>query len=167
MKVLDLCCAEGHAFEGWFASETDFQAQLVEQLIECPICGAKSLTRRPSAPRLNLSGATDSAKLPAPVRSVGPQGPAVAAAPAERGHAVGLPTPDLQAMWLHAVREVMKQTVDVGDRFPEEARRIHYGEAEARGIRGHATPQERAALADEGIEVMPLPVPVALRGPVQ
>ncbi len=76
-------------------------------------------------------------------------------------------TPDLQALWLHTVREVMKQTVDVGDRFPEEARRIHYGEAESRAIRGHATPEERVALADEGIEVMALPVPRALSGPVQ
>jgi hypothetical protein len=70
----------------------------------------------------------------------------------------------IEAMWLKAVQHVMKTTEDVGARFPEEARRIHYGEIEARGIRGQATPQEREALADEGIEVMQLPVPKALEG---
>jgi hypothetical protein len=65
---------------------------------------------------------------------------------------------------MKAVQHVLKNTEDVGERFPEEARRIHYGESEARGIRGHATPDERAALADEGIEVVPLPVPEALKG---
>lgn len=70
----------------------------------------------------------------------------------------------MQAHFLNAVRQVLSQTEDVGHRFPEEARRIHHGEIEPRGIRGQATPEERAALADEGIEVMPLPLPSAWKG---
>ena len=65
------------------------------------------------------------------------------------------------------MRELVARTEDVGDRFAEEARRIHYGEEAARGIRGQATPQERAALQEEGIETMSIPMPAALKGPVQ
>jgi hypothetical protein len=74
---------------------------------------------------------------------------------------------DLQAAWLGAVRKLMSDTEDVGERFAEEARRIHYGEAAERPIRGQADAQEREALRDEGIEVLALPVPSALKGPVQ
>jgi hypothetical protein len=73
----------------------------------------------------------------------------------------------LQIAWLQMVHKVIEGTEDVGERFPEEARRIHYGETDPRGIRGQATPEERAALADEGIEVTALPLPDALKGPVQ
>ena len=73
--------------------------------------------------------------------------------------------PALQAQWLQAVQQVLRNTEDVGERFPEEARRIHYGETAQRGIRGQASAEDRAALADEGIEVMALPVPASLKGP--
>lgn len=149
MKVLNLRCDHDHAFEGWFASEDDFQDQAARGVVACPLCGTPQVHRLPSAPRLNLSGA---------------RAPAVPAAvePAPRA------TPEpaaLQALWLEAVSQVIKNTEDVGERFPEEARRIHYGEAPHRGIRGQASPQERAALADEGIEVVALPLPVAHKGP--
>jgi hypothetical protein len=68
---------------------------------------------------------------------------------------------------MQAVRHAIENTEDVGERFAEEARRIHYGETETRGIRGLASPEERVALRDEGIEVMALPIPPALKGPVQ
>ncbi|WP_119155760.1 DUF1178 family protein [Caldimonas tepidiphila] len=147
MKVLDLQCRQGHGFEGWFGSEDDFQTQLQRGLLECPLCGEREVVRRPSAPRLNLSGARE------------PQPPAdpAAAAPADA----------LAAAWMKAVREVMRNTEDVGQRFAEEARRIHHGEAEARGIRGQTTRDEAKALADEGIEVFSLPVPPALKEPLQ
>jgi hypothetical protein len=73
----------------------------------------------------------------------------------------------LQSQWLRAVRHVMSSTEDVGERFPEEARRIHYGEVEERGIRGRASPEDTEALREEGIEVMSIPVPDALKGPIQ
>ena len=145
MKVLNLRCANGHGFEGWFASDDDFMDQNGRGQIECPLCGDCVVSRLPSAPRLNLSGARE-----APVTK--PAEPAAA---------------DLQAAWLQAVHHMLASTEDVGERFAEEARRIHYGEAENRGIRGEATPEQREALQDEGIEVMAIPVPRALKGPVQ
>lgn len=152
MKVFDLRCAHGHGFEGWFASEDDYVRQHERGLVECPLCGDKSVDRLPSAPRLNL-GAT-------PPAAENRQQPAVAPPAAPSPEAV-----TLQNMWVEAVKHVMERTEDVGDRFSEEARRIHYGEAESRGIRGQATPEQRAELADEGIEVVSLPVPPALKGP--
>jgi hypothetical protein len=146
MKVLDLRCGNGHGFEGWFASDDDFQDQNGRGLIECPLCGDRVVARLPSAPRLNLSGARE----------------APPAAPTETA-AAGLP--DMQALWLQAVQHVLRHTEDVGERFPEEARRIHYGEIAHRGIRGRASAEEREALAEEGIEVLPLPLPEALKGP--
>jgi hypothetical protein len=149
MKVLNLRCANGHRFEGWFASEDDFLAQNGAGQVECPMCADHIVTRLPSAPRLNLSGAREAA----------PQGDAPATAP---------PAPaDMQAIWLQAVQQVLKNTEDVGERFAEEARRIHYGETKHRGIRGQASADERAALIDEGIEVMPFPLPAGLKGPIQ
>jgi hypothetical protein len=145
MKVLNLRCANGHGFEGWFASEDDFLDQNGRGLVECPLCSDRVIARMPSAPRLNLSGARGADATPQ-------------AAPAEA---------DLQALWMKAVRHALANTDDVGERFAEEARRIHYGETEARGIRGQATPDEREALRDEGIEVMSLPLPPALKGTVQ
>ncbi len=154
MKVLNLRCANGHGFEGWFASDDDFMSQNGRGLVECPLCADKVVTRMPSAPRLNLSGARE------PV--------AAAAAPDSASTAVSVPQPaDLQAAWLSTVRQLMANTEDVGDRFAERARRIHYGEEEARGIRGQATPEEREALREEGIETLSIPLPSALKGPVQ
>jgi len=146
MKVLDLRCAHGHGFEGWFASEEDFLRQHEQGLVECPLCGDKTVSRLPSAPRLNF-GAPAPREAPAPPAA--PPGQAVI----------------LQSLWVEAVKHVMARTEDVGERFPEEARRIHYGEAESRGIRGQATAEQRAALEDEGIEVTALPIPPALKGP--
>jgi hypothetical protein len=146
MKVLSLRCANGHGFEGWFASEDDFLGQNGHGQIECPLCADRVISRMPSAPRLNLSGVRE------------PPAPAPAGVPA---------VADLQALWLQAVRHAIENTDDVGERFAEEARRIHYGETAARGIRGQTTPDERAALHDEGIEVMSLPMPAALKGTVQ
>jgi hypothetical protein len=148
MKVLNLRCANGHGFEGWFASDEEFMDQNGRGLIDCPLCADRIISRMPSAPRLNLSGAREEA----------PAAPEAAPVVART---------DLQAAWLHAVRQVIAQTDDVGERFAEEARRIHYGEVESHGIRGQATPEQRAELLDEGIEVIALPMPRALDGPLQ
>lgn len=162
MKVLNLSCIQGHGFEGWFGSEDDYQNQHARGLIECPVCGDKSVSRLPSAPRLNLSGAR------APRAELAAAGaPATPAAPSDSAAVQAVhvdPRAELQAAWLQAVQQVLKHTEDVGERFAEEARRIHYGETTPRGIRGQASAAERAALADEGIEVLPLPLPAALKG---
>lgn len=153
MKVLDLRCAHGHGFEGWFGSEADFLEQNGRGLVECPMCTDRMITRMPSAPRLNLSGArAPTAETTAP----GMTQTAVSPAPG-----------DLQAAWLAAARAVLARTEDVGERFAEEARRIHYGESENRGIRGQVSADEREALRDEGIETFALPIPAALKDPLQ
>jgi hypothetical protein len=72
---------------------------------------------------------------------------------------------ELQAAYLRTVRKICVETEDVGERFPEEARRIHYGETERRGIRGQASQEQRAALAEEGIEILSMPLPPGWKGP--
>ncbi|PLP98633.1 DUF1178 family protein [Cupriavidus pauculus] len=151
MKVLDLRCAHDHRFEGWFASEEDAQSQISRDLVQCPVCGDHAVSRLPSAPRLNLSGAT---AKPAPTQS----------RDGEPGNAEAQQMMQaLQAHYLKAVRQVLAQTEDVGDRFVEEARRMHYEEAPERGIRGSATAEDVQALAEEGIDTFPLIVPDALK----
>ena len=148
MKVLNLRCEHDHRFEGWFGSDDDYVSQTERQLVECPMCGAKDITRLPTAPRLNVSGLREVAVAPA-------------ASDASEVVTTG------QAQWLHAVRKLMAQTEDVGERFPEEARRIHYGETAERGIRGKATREEADALREEGIEVVSVPLPSGLNGNIQ
>ncbi len=161
MKVLDLRCAAGHAFEGWFASEDDYLAQRERGQLDCPVCGNVDVARLPSAPRLNLSGA----RAPDPGSGSSPDharvgsGPSTVPQLAVHGNAA--------ARFVDAVAELLKNTVDVGNRFAEEARRIHYGESNAQAIRGQTTPEEREALADEGIEVFTLPLAVPPKTPLQ
>jgi hypothetical protein len=146
MKVLNLRCAHEHRFEGWFASGEDFETQSGQGLVECPLCGDKVIERLPTAPRLNVMALREA--------------PNTATAGPDAGT-------QLQTLWMRAVRHMMDHTEDVGERFPEEARRIHYGEVEERGIRGRASREDADALREEGIEVMALPVPAALKGPLQ
>ena len=159
MLVLNLACDAGHAFEGWFASSTDFESQQQRHLLSCPLCNSVDVRKMPSAPRLNLSSAPEPAPTPA----------AEAAAPAPSRLPEGVPAMavELQKQVMKAVRTMIANTEDVGDRFANEARRIHYGETEQRGIRGRATPQEARELADEGIDIVALPVPDALKDPLQ
>lgn len=173
MKVLNLQCSHQHSFEGWFGSEDDFQSQLARSLIECPLCADTHIQKMPSAPRLNL-GAQQPAQAasekngekaaPSASGTVVPQGNA-AAHPA-KALSEGLP-PAVQAALLQALRQVVNSTEDVGPRFVEEVRRIHYGEAEARNIRGQASVRETVELLEEGIEVMPLPMLPALKETLQ
>jgi hypothetical protein len=147
MKVLNLRCARDHRFEGWFASDDDFLSQGERGLVACPLCDDKAIVRLPSAPRLNVSTRRGDASKPPPAAEI-----AMARA---------------QGRWLRAVRDMLDNTEDVGDRFPEEARRIHYGETEGRGIRGRASAEDADALRDEGIEVVAVVVPEPLKGPLQ
>ena len=147
MKVIDLRCQSGHRLEGWFAGDEDFLDQNGRGLIECPLCADKVIVRLPSAPRLNLSGAQAPAAPTPPV-------------PADE-------STTMQARWMQVVRRVIANTEDVGERFADEARRIHYGEAEERAIRGQASADQREALREEGIEVHALPVPAVFKDTLQ
>lgn len=159
MKVLNLRCQHQHVFEGWFASEDDYQLQRTNHLVQCPMCGDEQINKMLSAPRLNLSSSRGETAAPGvPVET----------------HAVSVPEEsmttvmplEMQAAWLKMVQHVMTHTEDVGSQFADEARKMHHGETEERGIRGQVSAQETQALLEEGISVMPLPLPAALKGPV-
>jgi hypothetical protein len=146
MKVLDLQCHNQHVFEGWFSSEEDFVSQRARSLLTCPVCGHAEVHKKPSAPRLNLGASRDQ--------------------PATQSN-TAVPTNDLAATqnsWLAMARHVLANTEDVGANFAQEARKIHYGEAQERAIRGQATSEETQSLRDEGIAVAALPLPEALKG---
>lgn len=153
MKVLDLQCRSEHVFEGWFASEDDFQSQLQRDLVQCPLCGDSQVHKRLSAPRLNLGA------MPPVPPAHSPSGPP---APSLNSHTH---SPQQLATWLQQARRMVAASEDVGSRFAEEARKIHAGDADERAIRGQATLQETVELLDEGIAVLPLP-PV-LKEPLQ
>jgi len=152
MKVFNLQCSAHHLFEGWFASEEDYSSQVERGLLECPLCADKTIQKLPSAPRLNFGAA---------------QAPQAASSAGKQAVVTGDPAQALQAAYLQLARRIVSETEDVGERFAEEARKIHYGETEERGIRGQASPAETEALMEEGIAVMPLPLPEGLKGPLQ
>ena len=159
MKVFDLACDHDHRFEGWFASADAFADQQQRKLIECPVCGSHAVTKLLAAPRLNLSNA----QAPAPARRE--DGGASAGGHGGQRPAAG--PEHFQAMFMKMARRIIESTEDVGDRFAEEARRIHYSEAPERAIRGSTSREEAVALREEGIEVFALPLPQALKGPLQ
>jgi len=149
MKVFNLCCDQDHLFEGWFASGDEFDRQLEASLIECPVCASTDVRKLLSAPRLNLGNSLDVSE------SSGKE-------------AVAMPNDEsMRSMMLQIARHVAANSEDVGERFPEEARRIHYDEAPKRSIRGVASKEEAAELKDEGIEVMPVPFGNLLKNPLQ
>ncbi len=162
MKVLNLQCSQHHAFEGWFASEDDFQSQLTRGLVSCPLCADPTIHKMPSAPRLNFGATTPSTSASREV-AVPDASPANSAA-----HEMVAPGSVAdQAEFLKALRHVLAHTEDVGERFANEARAMHYGDTEHRNIRGQATAQEAVQLIEEGIEVMPLAFPAAVKETLQ
>lgn len=142
MIVFELICSGQHRFEGWFASPEDFTAQHGRGLLACPVCSDKSIEKLLTA---KIGHAMAEFQAPA--------------APAQ-AQAVPMATgKGLQAKLHEFIDHVLKNTEDVGSAFAEEARKIHYEEAPSRDIRGTATREETEELLDEGISVMPLPIP--------
>ena len=163
LKVFDLQCEHHHVFEGWFASANAFESQKAGGLLSCPVCDSSSITRKVSAARLNvghlkrerLQGSRQLA--PSGIHRAGDTSPSP---DADFSAASGAESTDLariQAEVIRHVRKVLRETENVGNRFADESRRIHYGDAEERAIRGTATPEERAELAEEGIAVVAIP----------
>lgn len=131
MIVLNLLCSSGHQFEGWFSSADSFDTQVARGLVTCPDCNGKAIERLPTAPRLSL-------------RLSNTKG---------TENAIGAGAVDV----IERLCELAEASEDVGKRFPDEARRIHYQQAEARSIRGQATVGETKELLEEGIHVLPVP----------
>jgi len=138
--VLDLSCEHQHQFEGWFASSAAFDAQSGGGQIECPICGSHHIVRRPSAPYVNTRSRAATGQPPVPKPSP--------AAPLTADESVRL---------IAMLRAAGRHSEDVGERFPDEARRIHYGETDPRAIRGKASGDDIEELLEEGILVLPVP----------
>jgi hypothetical protein len=157
MKVLNLQCAHQHEFEGWFGSEDDFVSQLARGLVTCPLCGDGHIDKKLSAPRLNLRSG----------RQGNDDAVSTGAVVAMSNHTTNPELAALQARMLKALREVVTQTEDVGERFADEARAMHSGETERRNIRGQASPQEALAMLEEGIEVIALPMLPAVKETLQ
>ncbi len=134
MIVFDLrCAAGGHVFEGWFGSSGDYESQRSRGLVSCPICGDGEVEKAPMAPSVAAKG--NSAPDPAAVKK-------------------------MLAEMATLQKKMLEKSDFVGDRFPDEARAIHLGEAEARAIHGRASRAEAKSLAEEGVPVAPLPFPV-------
>jgi len=144
MIIFELACGQGHRFEGWFASSDDFARQSEAQMVRCPVCDDPGVARVPSAKVFVRAGATGGSQPPT--------GVALTEVAAPQQAIAGLP-----AEIVAKLREIVRNTENVGPRFPEEARKIHYEEAPARAIRGQASKEESAELAEEGIDVATLP----------
>jgi hypothetical protein len=150
----NLRCEKGHAFESWFQSSAAYESQEKRKLVNCPICGSVKVERAIMAPRIvGKKGRKD--------RDEGAPAPVAAATDA----ATAGPTPLLMAQErelrakLRELRDHIVKTADnVGERFPNEARKMHYGDIEHRPIYGEASPEEARSLIEEGVEVSPLPV---------
>lgn len=135
MIKFDLICDEQHTFEAWFGSNADFDAQRDAGLVSCPHCGSVTVEKALMAPSVSTARKKDAAMQ------------------------LAMNTNQKAAMdqLRKAVKAIRDNSENVGVRFPEEARKIHYGESEERGIIGQASPDEVKSLVDEGVNVAPLP----------
>jgi hypothetical protein len=158
MKVLNLQCGHEHTFEGWFASEDEYTSQLDRGLLSCPLCGDTRIRKLLSAPRLNLRAGREVEAMPD--RTSAAVGGRVELGMPAAGSA-------LQASLLQAMRAVLANTEDVGERFADQARAMHHGDIEQRAIRGRTSAEVALELIEEGIEVMPLPALPALKETLQ
>jgi hypothetical protein len=145
MIIFELGCESGHRFEGWFGSAGEFDAQLGRGLLECPTCGSHAVAKIPHA---KIAVAEQQVTASVPVTPAAQPAPAPSTDTVERFKAVAA-----------FMQQVLAQTEDVGREFPAEARRIHYDEAPSRAIRGTASAAETRELLEEGIAVLPLPIP--------
>ncbi len=151
-----LICENAHEFDSWFANSAAFDVQSERGLVLCPTCDSVHVTKAIMSPRIARADILALPVLPAPEAAV-----AEAVKPGEEKHPVAL-LDEKHAALRNMIREVhakiMETTVDVGSRFPEEARRIHESEAPETPIRGQATREEAFALLEEGIGILPMPV---------
>jgi hypothetical protein len=148
MIIFDLRCAPaGHVFEAWFGSSADYQDQQARGLVSCPICGAQEVEKAPMAPAVPRKGSV---------------------APSAATPDLFSSDPETVKQMLGALAAMQRKLVEksdwVGDRFAEEARAIHLGEADVRSIHGRATRADAESLIDDGIPVAPLPFPIAPPG---
>jgi hypothetical protein len=146
----NLRCDRGHAFESWFQSSAAYESQEKRRLVNCPACGSAKVERAIMAPQIVSKKGRDSA-APAPAAATD------ATAPASTPLLMAQER-ELRAKLKELRDHIVKNADNVGERFPNEARKMHYGDIEHRPIYGEASPDEARALIEEGVEVSPLPV---------
>jgi hypothetical protein len=146
----NLRCERGHAFESWFQSSQVYESQEKRRLVSCPACGSAKVERAIMAPQIVSKKGRDAA-APAPAAST------EVAAPTSMPLMMAQER-ELRAKLKELRDHIVKNADNVGERFPNEARKMHYGDIEHRPIYGEASPEEARSLIDEGVEVSPLPV---------
>jgi hypothetical protein len=160
-----LRCERGHAFESWFQSSSAYESQEKRKLVSCPACGSTKVERAIMAPQIVTRKGRDKAVVPAQAADAPATEAAQESAQASAQGSAQASTPLLMAQErelrakLKELRDhIVKNADNVGEKFPNEARKMHYGDIEHRPIYGEASPDEARALIDEGVEVSPLPV---------
>ncbi|MDA0229833.1 MAG: DUF1178 family protein [Proteobacteria bacterium] len=153
MIVFDVKCAQEHVFEAWFADSDTSTRQISGGKVACPICGDHKVAKAPMAPNIPAGTGRGRGRGGEPVHAK--------TANAAPGAAMAPPTPEQMGeaiKTLRKMREVVEKNFDnVGERFPEEARKIHHGEVEKRNIYGDASREEAQELQEEGIEISQMP----------
>ncbi|HEY6256022.1 MAG TPA: DUF1178 family protein [Xanthobacteraceae bacterium] len=148
-----LACSKGHSFESWFQSSAAYDKQAKQKLVTCPICGTAKVEKEIMSPRLSGARKRDAAPLPSPQAGEGAGGGS--------NDKVAMISPQEHELRqkLKELREHLTKNADyVGQKFPDEARKMHYGEIDHRSIYGEASPDEAKKLHEEGVEFHPLPV---------
>ena len=148
-----LRCERGHAFESWFQSSSAYESQEKRKLVNCPVCGSAKVERAIMAPQIVSKKDRDRAEAPAPAATPAPEVAAPTSTPLLMAQ-----ERELRAKLKELRDHIVKNADNVGERFPNEARKMHYGDIEHRPIYGEASPDEARALIEEGVEVSPLPV---------
>ena len=153
-----LRCERDHAFESWFQSSSAYEQQEKRRLVNCPICGSAKVERDIMAPRIVSKKSRERAAEPAPVAAAAPATTEVTAPAPTSTPLMMAQERELRAKLKELRDHIVKNADNVGERFPNEARKMHYGDIEHRPIYGEASPDEARALIEEGVEVSPLPV---------
>jgi hypothetical protein len=150
----NLRCERGHGFESWFQSSAAYESQEKRKLVNCPVCGSAKVERAIMAPQIVSKKSRYSAPAPAPA----PVAATDAAATPASTPLLMAQERELRAKIKELRDHIVKNADNVGERFPNEARKMHYGDIEHRPIYGEASPDEARSLIEEGVEVSPLPV---------
>lgn len=161
MIVFDLICRDGgHQFEGWFGSSEDYEQQQAAGLVDCPTCGRTAVDKAMMAPNVGVKGNQRTVTQPDSPKPTESHLPVEGGQPMTKAVPVPAEYQELVGKLAQAQAKMLEQSKWVGGDFPEQARAIHYGEKDAAPIHGTASADDVAELEDEGIDVMPLPLPI-------
>jgi hypothetical protein len=151
----DLRCERGHAFDSWFQSSSAYDSQVKRKLVTCPACGSAKIEKAIMAPQIVSKRGREKPVAP-PTAEL--QAPPADGAASESTPLLMAQERELRAKLKELRDHIVKNADNVGERFPNEARKMHYGDIEHRPIYGEASSEEAKALIEEGVEVSPLPV---------